>query len=278
MDTQRLILLFIFLFSGWMLFDKWQSAHRPPAPVAPATQPGAAPAATDVPATPPTKAAAAQAAPPGAPGAVPAPAGKVITLTTDLFRVQVDTAGGVIQEVALLKQRDTADEAKPYLALQHTPERISIAQSGLLGEGMPNHRTLWEAVPGPRELAAGADSVSLVLEATAQNGDKVRQILTFHRGSYVIDVAFEITNAGTAPISPYAYFQLVRDAKSPGTQSSTRKPPIPTGSRRSRRTPTTAGSRWSSTTSSRHGCLLTTRSSRASSMRGGSTPASMPRA
>jgi len=220
MDTQRLILLLIFLFSGWMLVEKWQAEHRPPPIAATATQGATPQAPTDVPPPPAAKAPPAQGAASGAAPSAAAVPGKVVTITTDLFRVEVDTAGGVIQEVALLKQRDTADEAKPYLALQRTPERTNIAQSGLLGEGMPNHRTRYEALPGPRELAAGADSLQLVLEATAQNGDKVRQILTFHRGSYVIDVTYEITNASTVPIAPYAYFQFVRDTKTPGTQSS----------------------------------------------------------
>ena len=61
------------------------------------------------------------------------------------------------------------------------------------------------ALPGPRELAPGADRVELKLAATAANGEKVVQVLTFHRGSYVIDVAYDITNAGTAPIAPFAY-------------------------------------------------------------------------
>ncbi len=61
----------------------------------------------------------------------------------------------MIAQVALLKHRDTADEAKPYLALLHTPERTFVAQSGLLGEGMPNHRTDYEALPGPRDARAG---------------------------------------------------------------------------------------------------------------------------
>ncbi len=58
------------------------------------------------------------------------------------------------------------------------------------------------------------------LQATAANGDKVVQTLTFHRGSYVIDVAFEVTNAGASPIKPEAYFQLMRDMKHVGAQSS----------------------------------------------------------
>ena len=57
------------------------------------------------------------------------------------------------------------------------------------------------ALPGPRELAPGADQVELRLQAVAANGDKIVQVLTFHRGSYVIDVAYDITNNTTAPRS-----------------------------------------------------------------------------
>ncbi len=117
--------------------------------------------------------------------------------------------------VALSQHRDSQDDTKPYLALQRNAERTYVAQAGLLGEGLPNHRTLYEALPGPRELAAGADNIELRLVATTAKGDKVVEVLTFHRGSYVIDAAFDITNAGAAPLAPYAYFQLTRDMKQP---------------------------------------------------------------
>ena len=226
MDAQRLILFVVFSMSALFLWEAWQKEQHPPAPpaaTAPA-QPGSSPRApTDVPVAPsPTTASA-----PSAPGAVPAPAtgapasaGQLVTITTDLYRAEIDTAGGVIAQLALLNHRDPTDEARPYPALLRTPERTLVAQSGLLGEGMPNHRTLYELEPGPHELAAGADSVQLKLRAIAPNGDKVEEILTFHRGNYVIDVAYDITNAGTAPISPYAYFQLVRDIKTQGTHNS----------------------------------------------------------
>ena len=142
---------------------------------------------------------------------------------------------------------------------------------------------------------------SCKLQAVAPNGDRIVQVLTFHRGTYVIDVAYDITNAGTAPIAPFAYFQFTRDTKTQGSQNSMapvvvcrpghlqRDRQVQEGrirrarqaSGRSRpasfrtpRTPTTAGSRWSSITSSPRGCRATTRRRRASSMRGSSTAAS----
>jgi YidC/Oxa1 family membrane protein insertase len=220
MDTQRLILFFVFSFSAFLLWQRWDAEHRPPPQVTAAAR-QAAPA--NLPATPTTTTPGVAPSPsPGAapPGVPAAKSGEIIAIATDLYRAEIDTAGGVITQVALNAHRDFADETKPYLALQRTPERIFIAESGLLGEGMPNHRTAFAALPGPRALVAGTDLLEIKLQATAANGDKVVETLSFHRDSYVIDVGYEITNAGTAPISPYAYFQLVRDTKTQGTQNS----------------------------------------------------------
>ncbi|HTI45457.1 MAG TPA: membrane protein insertase YidC [Casimicrobiaceae bacterium] len=214
LDTQRLILLLIFFFSGFYLWQAWERDHAPPPAPAPATapaQPGIPPAS--VPSATPSASSPAAVPAAGAPPTAAAPAGQIVSIRTDLYTADVDTTGGVITQVALAKHRDAFDQSKPYLALMRTADRTFVAQSGLIGEGMPNHRTAFEVLPGPRELAPGADSVQLKLQATAANGDKVVKVLTFHRGSYVIDTAFEITNTGSAPISPEAYFQLMRDTK-----------------------------------------------------------------
>jgi YidC/Oxa1 family membrane protein insertase len=222
MDIQRLILFIVFSFSTFLLWGEWQKAHAPPVPPAQQAAPAAGTAtgaAKDLP-TPsaglPTGSAAATAAGvPSPSGAALAPAGETITIRTDLYTAEVDTTGGVISMVALNQHRESHDTAKPYLALQRNAERTYVAQAGLLGDGLPNHRTQYVALPGPRELADGAERVELKLQAIAANGDKVVQVLTFHRDSYVIDAAFDLTNSGSAPVSPYAYFQLTRDTKQP---------------------------------------------------------------
>jgi YidC/Oxa1 family membrane protein insertase len=215
MDTQRLILWLVFSFSGLMLWQAWEREHNPPpvpATSSQATQP-----------TPSTSAAptAAIPAPTGAPPATAsAQRGQTIEVHTDLYTADIDTVGGTIDRVALDKHRDAQDPSKPYLALQRNAERTYVAQAGLIGEGFPNHRTVYEPEPGPRTLAPGQDQLQVKLQATAANGDKVVQVLTFHRGTYVIDVTFDVTNNGAAPISPEAYFQLMRDTKKVGVQSS----------------------------------------------------------
>jgi|SoiMethySBSTD1v2_1073268.scaffolds.fasta_scaffold234601_2 YidC/Oxa1 family membrane protein insertase len=220
-DTQRILLLVIFVFSTYMLWQAWEREHNPPPPIT--TKSAPAPTAPALPADVPAAAKSATAAlppPPGAPVNGAVPAGRKITIKTDLYSADVDTAGGVISQLALTSHRDPFDPAKPYLALQKNAERTFVAQAGLRGQGMPNHYTVYEALPGPRELAPGQDKLDLKLAATAPNGDKVVQTLTFHRGSYLIDVTFDVTNAEAAPLTPSAYFQLTRDMKQAVVQNS----------------------------------------------------------
>ncbi|HEX4524531.1 MAG TPA: membrane protein insertase YidC [Casimicrobiaceae bacterium] len=216
MDTQRLILFVIFSFSALFLWEAWQREHRPPPPPVAQTAPRSS--ESPLPTATPVPGAAVTANPNAAPAA--APAGETIAIRTDLYSADIDTAGAVITQVALNEHRDTEDKSRPYLLLQKNADRTFVAQSGLLGEGLPNHRTLWQALPGPRELAPGADTLDVKLQASAGNGDKVVQTLTFHRGSYVIDVDYAVTNAGATPISPHAYFQFTRDTKSQTQQNS----------------------------------------------------------
>jgi YidC/Oxa1 family membrane protein insertase len=95
------------------------------------------------------------------------------------------------------------------------PERTYIAQSGLIGGDLPNHRTRYTASERDAKLSDGANSVSVRLTAITSSGVKVAKIYSFHRDSYVIDVSFEVDNQSAAAIQADGYFQLVRDGKPP---------------------------------------------------------------
>ena len=213
MDTQRLILLVIFSFSLLMLWEAWEKEKRPKPAPSPATAQG-------VPVPEKPVAAAAPAAKPSAAmpdGASPAK-GEIVRISTDLIAVEVDTLGATLKRVELLRHKDSKDLSRSLVLLG--PEHHYEAQSGLAGEGGPNHRTFWRAEPGERALAAGRDEVTLVLSATGKDGAQVRKTYTFKRDSYVIDVALEVQNAGSAPLGAYAYFQLTHDGK-PETNTNT---------------------------------------------------------
>jgi len=209
MDTQRLILLFIFGFSLLMLWEAWQREQHPKPPASVAAKQAPAPSAS-----------APTAARPG-PSAVPAAAatsGELIRVETDLVVAEIDTLGGTLKRLELLQHKDSADASKNFVLI--SPAHHYEAQSGVTGEEGPNHRTIWVARPGPRVLASGNDALEVRLHASGKNGLEIEKIYRFKRGSYVIDLVLEIHNRGTAPAAAYAYYQLTHDGKPEGNRNS----------------------------------------------------------
>jgi YidC/Oxa1 family membrane protein insertase len=219
MDTQRLILFFIFSFSLLLLWDAWQKEQQPkPAAVdAPRSAPGvpipAKPLAPSVvaPSTPKTTQV------PGT-GAAPAAAfAEKVQVSTDLYAAEIDSLGASITRLELRKHKDAENADKNFVLFG--TEHDYAAQSGLIGEGMPNHRSHWRVEPGERTLASGAESMQVRFSADGPQGVRVEKIYTFHRNSYLIDVAFELKNAGAGAVAAHAYFQVVRDDKAPAGEN-----------------------------------------------------------
>ena len=223
MDTQRLILFFIFSFSLLLLWDAWEKDKRPkPAPTAQVQSAPGVPTPAKPLAPPPAPAAlpapAGAAAVPGAAVAsAPATSAEIVQIRTDLLLADIELLGGTLKRLELLKHRDHNDPNKNFVLFG--PEHAYGAQSGLIGEGMPNHRTVWRVLPGERTLAAGAGELQLRLAADGPNGVQVQKVYTFRRDSYLVDVGFELQNSGAAPAAAHAYYQIVRDDKSPAGEN-----------------------------------------------------------
>jgi YidC/Oxa1 family membrane protein insertase len=207
MDTQRLILFIVFSFSLLLLWEAWQKEAKPPVPIGSATQ-----SVVPTPGSRTDPAAARADVPSGAAG--PDGARERLRVTTDTVLAEIDTQGGDISYLELLRQKDARDEKKNIVLFG--PEHRYAAQSGLIGAGLPNHRTPFHAQGKEFTLAQGQDTLEVRLEAKTPQGVKVTKTLTFHRASYRIDVAEEIANGTSEPLSTDAYFQLTRDGESAG--------------------------------------------------------------
>lgn len=221
MDNQRLILLLVFFFSLFMLWDGWQRHNQPP--IATNGQPAqvANPQATGMAAspTPTTSLSSAPAAslpvlPTPTQGAVSASGARAI-VKTDLYIAEVSSMGGDLVRLELTKHRATEDKNKNFVLMDISKDLTYVAQTGLIGEALPNHKTEFRLEPGKHELQSGTEKLELRLEAPEANGLKVSKIYTFHRGSYQIDVGYEIENRRQAPFTAHAYYQLTRDGKVP---------------------------------------------------------------
>ncbi|MBX3663007.1 MAG: membrane protein insertase YidC [Burkholderiales bacterium] len=219
MDSQRLVLFFVFTMSVFLLYESWQrdqqSASRAPAVVAATPTPSStqAPQAAD-PAIPTPAATLAPTPAPAAPTAATASdGGQLIRVETDLYRAQISTVGGDLVRLELLKHGGTLDRTREFVLFERSSEHVYIAQSGLIGKGLPNHQSLYRAAATEYRLADTANELEIRLESV---GDvKAAKVYRFRRDSYVIDVKHEITNTTAESVPTHAYFQLVRDSKPP---------------------------------------------------------------
>ena len=212
MDTRRLILVLIFTFSSFMLWENWQKYNQPK-PAAEVAAAGQAAGAAPV----PSATLQGKGAPVTPTVAAPASTAETFTVSTDLLKATISAQGGDVVKLELLKYRehDKKDQNFVLFDAQHQ----YFAQSGLIGEGLPTHRTLFTRIAGASELAEGAEELKVRLETAEQNGIKVAKVLTFKRGSYLIDVNWEIANGSDKAIAPHAYFQLQRNDVAPAGET-----------------------------------------------------------
>ncbi|GAB2180957.1 membrane protein insertase YidC [Denitratisoma sp. agr-D3] len=204
MDHRRLILFVVFGFSLIMLWDAWQKHNHPQAPAI-AAQAGAN-GSNAVP-TPSTNSNASAPVVPGSPSAQSIATGPKVEVKTDLLRAEISAQGGDLVRLELEKHLADGDAKKNFVLFDSGEHHIYLGQSGLTGEGQPNHKSQWQILPGDTELKDGQDQLEVKLAANDAAGNKVIKTYTFHRGSYLVDVSFSGAKAGNA------YFQIVRDGK-----------------------------------------------------------------
>ena len=209
MDNQRLILLLVFFFSSMMLWNAWQHQGQQPQPAAAQQVPGT-PAASqaDVP-----RATTGVASPAAVPGSAQAAAtAPVLQVKTDLVEAEISAQGGDLVKLVLLKHHATEKPDEKFVLID--PAHSYSAQSGLIGAGLPNHKSTWRLPAAALELKDGADELRVALEAPIEGGGKVVKTYIFKRGSYLIDVEHKIVDAAV-PAGANVYFQLTRDDKAP---------------------------------------------------------------
>lgn len=246
MDIRRTVLWVVFSLALLMLWDKWQQYNGRPPMLFPGMSEQVKSAAdttlgtgkSDVPVAGANAAAGATAVAVagGPPIAGAAAKGETITITTDVFKADIDTAGGELKRLELLKHHESivGKWFDPFLELvglkqkitaqknvvlfDSTTARTYLAETGLIGGAFPNHKSIFSARPGAR-TADASGNVQLVLDAE-QGGVKLTKTYSFKNGDYHIGLKHDVANTGSAPVTPSLYEQLVRDGSKPLGESS----------------------------------------------------------
>lgn len=209
MENRRLILFMVLAFSLFMLWDGWLK-HNQSAPQAP-TQTGAQ---GEQAGTPTPTASLAAPAPPGAAVAPSSgPSAARLVVRTDTVVAEISAQGGDIVRLELVGHKAGADGNKHFVLFDDGAAHVYSAQTGLIGAGLPTHKTAFRLPAGEAVLKEGENTLTVRLEAPPENGVQVAKVYTFHRASYKVDVAYEISNKGAAPVAAHAYYQLTRDGK-----------------------------------------------------------------
>ena len=215
MDTQRLILFAVFSLSIFMLWDAWQREQNPPPRVTQVETRGQK--TNEIPTSTLNKASTAN--PSNQNVAAQTLKGRRIKVQTDLVAVEIDLNGGDLRRYILLKQGEHDDKAKPFVLFADEAPHDYIAQSGLIGPGLPTHKDVFNAEFDQYELAKDANQLQVRLTWRGENAIQVDKIYTFQRNSYVVNIAYEIKNSAASSITPDAYFQMLRDGTPPAGDS-----------------------------------------------------------
>ena len=143
---------------------------------------------------------------------------RLITVTTDVLKVHIDTHGGDIVRVELLEHlADISDKNTPFILLNQTATTTYTAQSGLIGvngtdtiEGRPVFRTKTDNY----KLSDSDDVLRVDLVINDKDIEIIKQY-TFNRKDYLIELEYNISNQSNALWAANLYGQIKRDSHNP---------------------------------------------------------------
>ncbi|THE30701.1 membrane protein insertase YidC [Vibrio cholerae O1 biovar El Tor] len=201
MDSQRNILLIALALVSFLLFQQWQVAKNPAPQATQQTQStGAAPAPSFSDELDPT------------PAQNVAAKAKTITVSTDVLTLSIDTLGGDVVSAKLNQYSEELNSPESFVLLQNTQGHQFIAQSGLVGpQGIDvtsNNRPAYQVSADSFTLAEGQDELRIPMTYQA-NGIDYTKTFILKRGSYAVDVVFDVANnsGSEATLGMYAHLR-----------------------------------------------------------------------
>jgi YidC/Oxa1 family membrane protein insertase len=239
MDIQRLVLLGALGISAYMLILAWNEDYNTPSYVEPSTTQQSTPAApsipvAELPADPSRETAGNQDIPAVVPvtqEAVISPmetasSSQYIQVHSDTLNFTIGLKGGDVVHVSLPEyavQVETPDV--PLTLLEQSNIRTYIAQSGLIGpngpDSNPDGRPLYRADFSEYNLEEGENELSVRLKYIDSAGVEITKTFVFTRGSYLVEVQYQIDNRSADPWLGNFFAQIKRDdSDDPGAAAS----------------------------------------------------------
>ncbi|PTY37592.1 membrane protein insertase YidC [Saccharospirillum sp. MSK14-1] len=139
--------------------------------------------------------------------------GTVIDVRTDVLNLRIDLNGGDIVFASLPKYPQHANTPDRPFTILENQQRTYTAMSGLVGEdGIDTDgRASFETAQSSYRLSDGSEELEVTLSYAADNGLVVNKVFTLTRGSYLINVRYDLTNNASESRSANLFGQIKRD-------------------------------------------------------------------
>ena len=210
MESQRSLLFIALMVVTYLLYTQWQLDNAPVITEQPAynqtTETGTNSNTDFVP----------ESSDSAAPSTPIASSAKLIEITTDLLKIKINTQGGDIVEVKLLKYDTEQGNGIPFTMLQNGHQKY-IAQSGLTGangvDRIIKGRPIYQSSAMSYQLTDNPLVVDL--NFVTEDGISVTKRFTFAPNSYSVNVDYIIKNNTPSSITVQMYAQLKQSTDVP---------------------------------------------------------------
>ena len=230
MEQQRIFLILLLGMISVMMYFEWQKDYGPKDPATTITSQGTS--ASDLPSSGTTAqqaddvsmpvpqaqtGPATQAQPTATAEAGATSSGKIITVETDVYKIEIDTQGGTIKQVDLLKYPVSVEEPdNPFRLMGTSSSRIFNAQHGFhvsrsdrkLRSLTPTSNTVFSSAKDNYKLEG--DELIVELNWTNSVGMLFTERFKFTRGSYSIHVTHEVNNPTQVTWTGHSFVRLER--------------------------------------------------------------------
>lgn len=237
MEQQRLFLTIGLFFLLYLAYDAWQIEFGPKPAVVPLTQTINSPTqSADVPVGADNVSVAPSSIPSSVPSAAVMPAAKAIEqaqrimVETDVLHLEIDSRGGDVRIVDLVKYPETnKNDKKAFRLMSDANKNLYIAQSGFAGKqdnkdgtaiAAPNHNSIYKVEKTAYKLEDGKEAVKINLFWNSPDNVLFVKSYELKRGSYQVNVSHTIQNKSGKTWRGNLYQQLQRKDYEDENQSS----------------------------------------------------------
>ena len=147
--------------------------------------------------------------------ATPLTATSPITVETDTVKAVIDEKSGDLRSMTLRHYDATNDTNQQFTLFSDGKPLTYIAQSELIDAAGSNVLANATFSAAQKSYIMNGDKLEVRLSAQTTNGLQVDKVYTFTKGSYLVNVRFDVKNSGSQAIQLGTAYKIVRDNSTP---------------------------------------------------------------